>query len=411
MPAIQKIMTRTAALFLYALSYFPGALTQAADWPNFRGTGYDGFSPEKLLNKDWKTKPPKELWRIALGDKGYAGPSIAAGKLFIIDHAEDRDIVRAVDVKTGKNVWTYAYVDSDKDQYGFAHTTPTYDAGRLYTISREGRLHCLKADDGTLVWKRDLKSEYGGRWKGDNWGYAGSPFIDGDQLIVSPSGPGAMVAALDKNTGKEIWKGGGDESIGYATPVKAEIAGKPQYIIFSGVSVLSLDVKSGETLWTSPWRTAYGVNAATPLVIGNNVFISSNYGVGCELLDASVIPPKELWRNKALKAHFNSPLFFEGHLYGTGEPDDLSCIVLASGDVKWKQKGFQKGGILGIDGMIIAIGGSDGDVVLCKMSPEGYVESGRIKPLAGQSWTAPIVAGGKLYVRNKTELICLDLNP
>lgn len=404
MRAIQKIL-----VVFIVLSQ--AALIHAADWPNFRGSACDGFSPEKLPNKDWKAKPPKELWRITLGDAGYAGPSVAGGKLFIIDHADNRDVVRAIDIKSGKNVWTQDYADTDKNQYGFAHTTPTVDAGRVYTLSREGRLHCWKADDGALVWKRDLKTEYGGRWKGDNWGYASSPLVDGDALIVCPSGPDALVAALDKNTGKEIWKGGGDDAIGYATPLKAEIAGKTQYVIFSGLNVLGLDVKNGATLWTTPWHTAYGVNAATPLVVGNQVFVSSNYGVGCELLDCAVVPPKELWRNKALKAHFSSPIFHDGHIYGTGEPDDLSCIALATGDVKWKQKGFQKGGIIGIDGMIIAMGGSDGDVVLCKLSPDGYAESGRIKPLGGQSWTAPIVSGGKLYVRNATALVCLELNP
>ncbi len=405
MRKIQKIATSTSALFLCVC-------IQATDWPNFRGSSYDGFSSEKLPNKDWKTKPPKEIWRIALGDSGYAGPSVAAGKLFIIDHnAESRDVVRAIDIKSGKEVWQQSYADAEKNQYGFSHTTPTVDAGRVYTMSREGRLHCWKADDGTLVWKRDLKTEYSGRWKGDNWGYAASPFIDGDALIVCPSGPGAMVVALNKNSGKEIWKGGGDEQIGYATPVKAEIGGKAQYVIFSGANVLALDAKNGATLWTSPWHTAYGVNAATPLAVGNQVFVSSNYGVGCELLDCSINPPKELWRNKALKAHFSSPIFYEGHIYGVGEPDDLSCIVLTTGDVKWKQKGFQKGGLIAIDGMIIAMGGSDGDVVLCQLSPEKFTEAGRIKPLGGQSWTAPIVSGGKLFVRNATALVCLELNP
>lgn len=404
MRKIQKFASVATVLLMCASAH-------ASDWPNFRGTNYDGISGEKLPNKDWKNKPPKELWRIALGDNGYAGPSVSGSKLFIIDHKESRDIVRAVDVKTGKNVWTYDYEDADKDQYGFSHSTPTCDAGRVFTFSRQGMLHCLKADDGTLVWKRDLKADFGGRWKGDNWGYAASPLVDGDKLIVCPSGPGALVAALDKYTGKDLWKGGGDEQAGYATPVKAEIGGSAQYVLFSGTSVLGVDAANGLVLWTSPWRTAYGVNAATPLVVGNTVFISSDYGVGCEMLDASVVPPKELWRSKVLKAHFSSPIFFEGHIYGTGEPDDLSCIVHATGEVKWKKPGFQKGGILGIDGMIIGVGGSDGDVVLCKMSPEGYVESGRIKPLGGQSWTAPIVAGGKLYIRNGAALVCLELNP
>jgi len=404
-------MFRIQTILFWAMTFPLASIAPASDWPNFRGSEYDGISDEKLPNKDWKTKPPKEIWRIELGDDGYAGPSVVGGKLFILDHKENRDMVRAVDLKTGKNAWNYGYEDTDKAQYGFAHATPTYDSGRIYTLSRLGLLNCLKADDGSLIWKRDIKAEFGGRWVSDNCGYAASPMIDGEKLIVLASGPGALIVALDKNTGQPIWKGGGSEQAGYATPVKATIGGKAQYVIFSGMSILGVDAQDGVPLWSLPWRTSYGVNASTPLVLGNTVFISAAYGVGCELIDASATPPKILWENKALKAHFNTPILFDGHIYGIGDPDHLRCIVQATGEVKWSQPGFQKGGVIGIDGMIIAINGSDGDVVLCKMSPEGYAESGRIKPLGGQSWTAPVISGGKLFVRNRSTLVCLDLNP
>lgn len=387
------------------------AAVTASDWPNFRGPNYDGISDEKLPNKDWKVKPPKELWRIALSDRGYAGPSVAAGRLFIIDHKETKDIVRAVDIKTGKDAWTYPYEDTGKDNYGYARATPTYDAGKLYTLSRLGILHCLDAKDGTMIWKRDIKTLYGGRWRGESWGYAGSPLIDGDKLIVCPGGPGASVVALNKASGDEIWKGGGDDQAGYATPVKAAIGGKTQYVIFTGLGVMGVDADKGAQLWSSPWHTSYDVHAATPLVIGNNVFITSNYGSGCALIDASVSPAKEIYNNKVLKAHFNSPIFYEGHIYGIGDPGELNCIAPEKGEVKWKKAGFEKGGVCGIDGMIIAINGSAGDVVLAKLTPESYQEAGRIKPLDRQSWTAPIVSGGKLYVRNLDALVCLDLNP
>lgn len=381
-----------------------------SDWPNFRGPNHDGHSDEKLANKDWKAKPPKELWRIQLGDDGYAGPSVAGGKLFIIDHKGDRDVVRAVDTKTGKNAWTYDYEDTEKPNYGFARSTPSYDAGRVYTLSRLGKLHCLDVKDGTMVWMRDIKKDFRGRWRGETWDYAGSALIDGEKLIVCAGGEGASVVALDKNTGKDIWKGGGDDQAGYATPVKATIGGKTQYVVFTGLGVNGMDVENGAKLWGAPWRTSYDVNAATPLVIGNNVFITSNYGAGCEMLDVTVNPPKEVWKNKVLKAHFNSPILFDGNIYGTGDPGELNCINPADGTVKWKEKGFEKGGIVGIDGCIIAVSGNEGDVILCKMWPDKYEELGRFKPLGGQSWTAPIVAQGKLYVRNKKELVCLDLN-
>ena len=398
------------ALFLLSLTVAACLTARASDWPNFRGPNHDGISDEKLANKDWTAKPPKELWRITLGDEGYAGPSVAGGKMFIIDHKGDRDVVRAVDVKTGKNLWTHEYEDTDKSNYGFARATPTYDGGRIFTLSRLGALNCLDVKDGSVVWQRDIKKDFGGRWRGQTWDYAGSPLVDGEKLIVCPGGPGASVVALDKNTGKDIWRGGGDDQSGYATPVKAAIAGKTQYVVFTGMAVIGVDVSNGAKLWSSTWHTSYDINAATPLVIGNNVFISSNYGQGCALIDASTEPAKQIWANKVLKAHFNSPMLFDGHIYGIGDPGELNCIVPADGSVKWKHAGFQKGGVLGIDGCVIAINGSDGDVVLCRMTPEKYEELGRIKPLGSESWTAPIVAQGRLYVRNKKELVCLDLN-
>jgi outer membrane protein assembly factor BamB len=404
MRTLQVAMT-TAVLLIFSRA-------MSSDWPNFRGPRHDGFADEGLPNKDWKSKPPKELWRIELGDDGYAGPSVSNGKLFIIDHKENRDIVRAVDLKTGKNAWTYDYEDTDQANYGFARSTPTCDSGRVYTLSRLGVLNCLDTEKGTPVWKRNIKTEFGGRWRGAvAWDYAGSPLIDGDKVIVCPGGPGASVAVLDKATGKDIWKGGGDDQAGYSTPVKATIDGRAQYVVFTGLAVMGVDAASGAKLWSSPWHTSYDVNAATPLVIGNQVFITSNYGAGCAMIDAAMVPAKELWRNKALKAHFNSPIFYEGNIYGTGDPGELNCIDPANGATKWKKPGFEKGGVAGIDGMIIAIDGRDGDVVLCKLSPQSYTELGRIKPLGGQSWTAPIIANGKLFVRNKTGLVCLDLNP
>ncbi|HLX62717.1 MAG TPA: PQQ-binding-like beta-propeller repeat protein [Planctomycetota bacterium] len=404
-------MNRIQPLAFCALACVICAGIPASDWPNFRGPNHNGISDEALPNKDWKAKPPKELWRITMTDRGYAGPSVAAGKMFILDHKENREIVRAIDIKSGKDAWDFPYDDTAKDNYGYGRSTPTYDAGRLYTFSRLGILHCLDAKEGTPIWELDVKTKYGGRWRAESWDYASSPLIDGDKLIVCAGGPGASVVALNKADGKEVWKGGGDDQAGYATPVKATIGGKSQYVVFTGLNVMGVDAEKGAQLWSSAWHTSYDVNAATPLVIGNNVFITSNYGAGCELLDASVNPPKELWRYKVLKAHFNTPVFFEGHIYGIGDPGELNCIVAETGIVKWKKAGFEKGGVCGIDGMIVAINGSAGDVVLAKMTPEGYQESGRIKPLDRQSWTAPIIAGGKLYVRNLDALVCLDLNP
>jgi outer membrane protein assembly factor BamB len=383
------------------------ALTAAAaDWPRYQGPNGDSHSPETGISKDWNAKPPKELWRISLTDKGYAGPSVAAGKLYIVDHKGAEDVVRAVDVATGKDVWSFPYADVAKDNFGFARATPTFDAGKLYTFSRPGVVHCLDAEKGTKVWSRDVKAECGGT--PGQWDYAGSVVIDGDRAIVVPGGAKGLVLVLEKATGKTIWQGGGNDKAGYATPVIATVAGRKQYVIFSGFAALGVDAaQGGAPLWRYEWKTSYDVNAATPLVIGNTVFISSNYDHGCAMLAVGAGGVQKMWENKELQCHFNSPLLYKDHIYGIS--NKLACLDPKTGKALWAKDGFEKGGLIGIDGVLIAINGMAGDVVMAEMAPAAYKELGRIKPLGGQSWTAPIVADGKLYVRNKQALVCLDL--
>jgi outer membrane protein assembly factor BamB len=379
----------------------------AADWPQFRGPSANGIAPDKGINKDWKAKPPKELWSIDLGDKGFAGPSIAKGKLFIIDHAGADDVIRAVDVTTGKDVWTFKYADTDKDNYGFSRSTPVYDNGKLYTISRTGILHCLDAEKGAKIWSHDLRKEYHGLT--GNWDYAWSPLVDGQKLIVQPGGAKGVIA-LDKDTGKEIWSGGGPEACGYATAVSATINGKKEYVIFTGDALIGIDAdKGGPALWRCPWKTAYGVNAATPIVIGDSVFITSGYDTGCALVAVQGAEAKPAWVNKEIKAHFNTPVLFNGKIFGIGDGAGLVYLDPKTGTAAWRQAGFEKGGLVAVDDVLIAINGAEGDVVMAAADPSAYKELGRFKPLGGRSWTAPVIADGKLFVRNNLKLACYDL--
>jgi outer membrane protein assembly factor BamB len=378
----------------------------AADWPQFRGLKADGMAPDKGINKDWANKPPKLLWQAALTDDGFAGPSVAEGKLFIIDHSGSQDIVRAFNVDTGEEAWRYAYDETDQANYGYSRATPVFSAGKVYTLSRMGTLLCLDAATGQKVWGRNLVSEMQGNKP--QWDYAVSPLVDGDKLIVVPGGD-KSVAALDKTTGATLWTGGASDVAGYATPVTATILDKRQYVVFTGAMVSGVDSSDGNLLWSYPWKTSYDVNAASPIVGGNYVFMTSGYNVGCALLEITAAGPKKLWANKEIIGQFNTPVRFGKFIYGIGDPGNLVCLDTATGTAAWKQPGFEKGGVCGVDGAVIAINGAEGDVVLVNATETAYQELGRIKPLGGQSWTAPIVANGKLIVRNKQGIACLDL--
>ncbi len=314
--------------------------------------------------------------------------------------------MRAIDIRTGKDVWRFEYEDAKKENYGFARATPLVGGNKVYTLSRLGKLHCLDARTGKKIWATDISSEFGGKMP--LHGYAASLIVDGKKLIACPGGPDALVVALDKNTGQTIWKGGGSVPVKYATPVKATINGTRQYLVFGATHLVGVDTGTGAVLWEFPWKSQDAVNAAMPIVIGNTACISSY--VGCTLVEVSPDgSAKGRWKNKEMKAHFNSPILIKGFVYGTSEPGELVCLDPQTGDVKWKQPGFKKGGLVAVDGVLLVFEGGSGDLVMIEPTPESYEELGRFTPLGGQSWTAPIVSGGKLIVRNKSSLACFAL--
>ena len=382
----------------------------AADWPAFRGLDGSGIAQEKIPNKNWNQKPPTLLWKVAMSDDGYAGPSMANGKVFIIDHQDTKDYVRALDIKTGIDVWFYAYDDATSSNFGFSRSTPLVNGGMVYTVSRWGILLCLNVTNGHVVWWKNLINEFGGRRP--DWDYAWSPLIDGNKLIILPGGPNAGVVALDKRDGKVLWQSVDGEVPGYATPVVATILGKKQYVCCSNDNVYGMDAATGAKLWSFPWKNGSGISIATPLVIGNKVFVTGGYEHGCAMVEITMDGPKGLWENKEMQSHMASPIYFNGYIYGNSDPAPpgfLVCLDPATGAVLWKQPGFEKGPLVAADGVMIAVEGGTGAHVMVKLAPQGYQELGRFTPLGGQSWTAPIIANGKLITRNKATLACYDL--
>ena len=282
-------MRKPLSLFLLIASAVLPA--RAADWPQFRGPAGNGIAPERGIRKDWSAQPPRLLWKVPLGDDGYAGPSVAGGLVTLVDHRLSKDIVRALDLRTGREIWRYAYEDTGKRLYGFARATPAVSQGRVVVVSRLGKVLCLDVRAGRLLWSRHLVKEMGGRCP--LWGFANSPLIDGSRVVLCPGAPGAAVAAVDLGSGKTLWTGGGDDEPGYATPVVATLAGIRQYVVFTATSLRGVDAGTGRLLWRHHWmshldpKTAtpsaiahLSANAATPVVTGNTVFITSGYGRG-----------------------------------------------------------------------------------------------------------------------------------
>jgi outer membrane protein assembly factor BamB len=379
----------------------------ASDWPCFMGPSGDGTSSETGIGKDWKLHPPKKIWETKMNDDGYAGAAIADGKVFIVDHKDSKDVVRALDFATGNDVWEYPYADAAKPSYGFARSTPAISEGRVYTLSLKGRVHCLDAKKGKKVWERNICRDFAeGK---ETKEYTPSPFIDGNRLILVPGGKTAGVVALDKATGETIWQNGSDDP-GCATPMRATLNGKPQYIVFSANQLAGLDVDTGAILWSVPWITQYGINAAQPIVIGDRIFITSSYGVGCALVEVTRTGANFAWKNKEMMAIFSSPLYRGGYVYGVTDPTrEMMCMDPASGAVKWRQKGLMRGAAVFLDGVILDLDGERGELVMIRPNPERYEEIGRAKLLSGPCYTPPAVSDGKIVVRNKKKIACFAL--
>jgi hypothetical protein len=217
--------------------------------------------------------------------------------------------------------------------------------------------------------------------------------------------------ALDAQTGRTIWQGAGDSRPGYATPVVATLAGRQQIVAFLAEGLVGIDPASGTRLWNFPWPVPHDQASATPIVSGNQVFITTAWNCGSVLLEVGESGPHVLWRSTEMQSRFPSPVLYRGRFYGSHDSSDrLICLDAQTGQLLWKQGGFQQVSVLPVAGALIALEGASGDVVLLDADAARYQELGRIRPLAGHEfWTAPILASGRLLLRSKSTLACIDL--
>ena len=378
-------------------------VTHAADWPIWRGPNHDGISAEKLAGT-----VVKKLWNAQIGI-GFASFTVAEGRVYTTGHADGKDTVFCLDAASGKQVWKHDYAADLGDKYyeGGTSATPTIEGGKAYHLSRWGDLFCFDAATGKVVWQKNIQQETEANIP--DWGYSSSPLVSGKLLILNVGKAGT---AVEKTTGKLVWKSD-TANAGYSTAYPISVNGKAQVVLGSGRAYKGVDPTNGTVLWEHTWSTSYGVNAADPIISGTKLFISSGYNKGCALLDLASATPTEVWRSRVMKNQFNSSVLIDGHLYGSdgdeSKTSSLKCIDFATGTEKWSEASTGFCSLMAADGKLIVLT-ANGELIIVKASPAKFEPISRTQVLKGRCWSAPVLANGRIYVRNAAgEMACLSV--
>ena len=374
----------------------------AADWPHWLGPNGDGIS----LETDWKHEINDPIWKAKVG-VGFSAVSVANDKLYTMGHdgkkSAGQETVYCLNAQTGKSIWKQSYPAPLVDYLheGGPCSTPTVDGSIVYTISKHGLLHAFQGKDGKVIWNKDMKEEAGMK-RPPEWGFAASPYILGDQLIIEAG----ATYSLNKKNGKVIWKSKTYRPA-YGTPTIFKPNGKPMIAVLKTDGLVLLDPTNGKTLDFVKWETSYRTNASTPIVQGDKLFISTGYQRGCALFQWKDNSLNKIYENKVLSTHMNHAILVDGFLYGfdgnvhMAGKKDFVCMKFLTGEEQWRttDRGLMIGSLLIADDRMIVLG-QKGELVIAKVNPSEFEEITREQVMGGRCWTMPVLANGSLFLRN-----------
>lgn len=393
---------------------------QGRDWPSWRGPNRDGISSEKGLLKEWPEEGPTLAWQSTGLGNAYSGVAVAGGKIYTMGQRRDTDLI-CLDGKNGKELW------ATKVGGGEPNCTPTVDGDLVYALGRDGDLLCARTKDGSEVWRTSFSKDFGGKMM-SGWGYSESPLVDGDRLIVTPGAKDAMIVALDKKTGKVIWKSSvpdlgkkGGDGAAYSSIVISNAAGVKQYVQLTGRGVISVDAKDGSFLWSYNAIANGTANIPTPIVKGDYVFCSTGYNTGAALLEivrkGSELVAEEIYflQPKELQNHHGGMVLvgdyiYCGHAHNEGFP---LCIEMKTGKTMWRPgrgPGSGSAAVIYADGELY-FRYENGIMALIEATPDEYRLKGSFKlaTVNGKSWPHPSIVDGQLYVRDGKDLLVYDI--
>jgi outer membrane protein assembly factor BamB len=410
---IMKSTSILGMVSLFVLTLLPVHAAEG-DWSQWRGPNRDGISPEKGLIESWPAGGPPLAWKATGLGEGYAAPAVSGGRIYGSGYRGEDEVVWALDAASGKEIWStrIAAANRQVDYSQGPRATPALDGGLLFTLGLGGNVACLEKKTGKLVWTRDFKKDLGGAMMSD-WGFAESPLVDGDHLICTPGGAKGTVAALHKRTGELVWQSKElTDPASYASLVPVEIGGQRQYIVLTGENVAGIAAKDGKVLWRAerPGKTAV---IPTPIVRAGQIWVTSGYGVGSHLFEVTHntgFAAEQVYAERRVANHHGGAVLVGDHVYTTSGPT-LMCVELATGKIAWRERSVGEGSLTYADGHLY-LRSQNGPVALIEANPNEYIEKGRFdQPDRSEqkSWAHPVIAGGRMYLRDMDVLLSYDL--
>jgi outer membrane protein assembly factor BamB len=399
-------------LFAAVASVLSVAAIHAADWPQWQGVNRTRISTETGLLKQWPASGPAVIWTATGLGSGYGSMAVAGERVFVQGTRGGNSVVLALNRADGKEVWSKALGRSGNDDRGPGpRGTPTVDGDRVYILTENGDLACVKTD-GSAVWQRNILKDFGGRQL--QWLISESPLVDGAHLIVSPGGPGAGMVKLDKMTGKTVWQASDlSDPAGYSSAIVADVQGVRTYLTFTAGAGVGVRASDGKVMFRYDRAANRVANITTPIFFENKVFFTSAYDTGAGLVNLTAqngtVSASEAYFTREMKNHHGGVVLLNGYLYGFDD-SILTCLEFATGKRVWRDRSVGKGSVTVADGDLY-IQSESNMLALAAASPTGYQEKGRFSiPDKGlPSWAHPVVSGGRLYVRNQDSLVAYDV--
>ncbi len=355
--------------------------------------------------------PAGQVWKKSIG-AGFAAPVVAQGKLIVFFRDGNQELVEAWNPATGAKIWSYSYPTSYRDDFGFdegPRAAPTVDDGRVYTFGAEGQLHCITLAEGKKIWSEDTHARFNVR-KGF-FGAAGSPVIDGNVVMANIGGRNAGIVGFDKTNGKVLWTSTEDEA-SYSSGLATTIAGVRRALFLTRAGFVDLDPATGKVRYQMPWRSRSqaSVNAATPVVAGDIVFLSASYATGAIAMQVKGSEYRKLWSgDDTLSNHYSTSVYLDGNLYGfhgrQEEGQQLRCVELKTGKVKWNVDGLGAGTVT-IAGDMLLVLRENGELLVAKADPKQFKPSSKHALLGATVRSYPALADSRIFVRNENTIVC-----